>query len=160
MQKSWKQLFPMKPFDGYYQEEAAGYAMNTNNGILTQFTFMGIFALILSTIGLYSMVSLTINKRTKEIGIRKVMGASVMQIIKLVNREFVIILGISSVIGCVMGYYFMKSFLSDIFTYYLEIGAGAFILSVGIIVVTAFATSGRKIYLAAQSDPSRSLKYE
>jgi putative ABC transport system permease protein len=160
MQQSWKQLFPMKPFDAYYQEEAAGYALNTNNGILAQFTYMGIFALILSTIGLYSMVSLTIIKRTKEIGIRKVMGASVIQIIKLVNREFVVILGISSLIGCVMGYYFMEAFLSDIFTYYIKMGFGAFILAVGAIVITAFATSGRKIYLAAQSDPSKSLRYE
>jgi ABC-type antimicrobial peptide transport system permease subunit len=160
LHKKWNELFPMKPFDGYYQEEAAGYAMHTNQGILTMFIFMGLFALILSTIGLYSMVSLNVTKRTKEIGIRKVLGASTIQIIRLMNREFVIILSIACLYGCVTGYYFMNKFLGDIFTYYLDIGSGACILSVSLILLTAFITSGRKIYIAAQTDPARSLRYE
>ena len=150
----------MKPFDGYYQEEAAGYALKVNSGILKQFTFMGIFALVLSTIGLYSMVALNVTKRTREIGIRKALGASTSQIINLINREFIIILGIACLYGCVSGYYFMNKFLGDIFTYYLSIGTSAFVLSILLIVLTAFITSGRKIYTAAQTDPAKSLRYE
>lgn len=156
----WKKLFPMKPFDGYYQDQAAGEANNVNNGILVQFSFMGLFALILSMIGLYSMVSLSVNKRIKEIGIRKVLGASTSQIIQLVNREFIIILLIACLFGCVSGYYFMDKFLADIFTYYLKIGTGAFTISVGLILATALVTSGRKILSAAHTDPARSLRYE
>ena len=156
----WKDLFPMRPFDGYYQEQAAGEANNVNNGILVQFSFMGLFALILSMIGLYSMVSLSVNKRIKEIGIRKVLGASTSQIIQLVNREFIIVLSIACLYGCIAGYFFMDNFLADIFTYYLNIGTGAFLISVGIILLTALLTSGRKIIMAAHSDPARSLRYE
>ena len=160
LQKRWKELFPMKPFDGYYQDQAAGEANNVNNGILVQFSFMGLFALILSMIGLYSMVSLSVNKRIKEIGIRKVLGASTGQIVNLVNREFIIILSVACIFGCVSGYFFMDKFLADIFTYYLNIGTQAFLLSAGLVLFTALITSGRKILRAAHADPARSLRYE
>ncbi len=157
---NWKVLFPNKPFEGYYQEEALKEAEYINMGILKQFIVMSIFALFLSTTGLFSMVSLNINKRIKEIGIRKVMGASVPQIFNLLNREFIIILIIASIFGSVLGYYFMKAFLGDVFEHHIDMGPGIFILSIGIIVVFAVLTSGRKIYRASQLNPANSLKYE
>jgi len=156
----WKKLFPNKPFDGYYQEESAMEAKYTNSGILKNFGVLGIFALILSTTGLYSMVSLNINKRIKEIGIRKVMGASLLQIIHLLNREFLIILTIAAIIGSILGYYFMDAFLTDVFDYRTRLGPGVYILSIGIIFFTAFLTSGQKIIKAARTNPAQSLRYE
>jgi len=158
--EKWELLFPNKPYEGHYQEESLSYALNVDRGILFQFTYLGIFALILSTIGLYSMISLAVNKRVKEIGIRKVLGASTGQIMKLVNSQFLIILFIACSAGTFMGYSFMNKFLGDIFTYYLNIGSASFIISVGLILLTAFMTSGRKIYMAAQIDPAKSLRYE
>lgn len=160
LQLIWKELFPNKPFVAYYQEDALNNAENINTGILKQFVVLSVFALFLSTTGLYSMVSLNINKRIKEIGIRKVMGASVPQIITLLNRQVLVILMIASVIGSVLGYYFMKAFLGDIFEYHLEMGPSVFIISITIILMAALLTSGRKIYRAAQMNPAKSLKYE
>ena len=144
----------------YYQEEALNEAEHVNIGILKQFIVMSIFALFLSTTGLFSLVSLNINKRTKEIGIRKVLGASIPQIFNLLNREFIIIIGIASLLGSVLGYYFMKAFLGDVFDHHIEMGPGIFILSIAVIVVMALLTSGRKIYRASQLNPAESLKYE
>ncbi|HLF33745.1 MAG TPA: FtsX-like permease family protein [Cyclobacteriaceae bacterium] len=160
LHNEWKKIFPMKPFEGYYQDQASRDASNTNLGILKQFGVLAIFALFLSIFGLYSMVSLNINKRTKEFGIRKVLGAPVGHIINLVNREFIIILFMASLIGCTMGYYFMEAFLGNIFIYHINIGPGIFILSVLIIFFTAIMTSGRKIYMAANANPAKSLRYE
>jgi ABC-type antimicrobial peptide transport system permease subunit len=157
---NWKTLFPNKPFEGYYQEEALKEAEYINMGILKQFIVMSIFALFLSTTGLFSMVSLNINKRIKEIGIRKVMGASVLQIFNLLNREFIIILVIASIFGSVLGYYFMKAFLGDVFDHHINMGPSIFIISIAIIVIFALLTSGRKIYRASQLNPANSLKYE
>jgi ABC-type antimicrobial peptide transport system permease subunit len=159
-QVSWKGLFPNKPFEGFYMEEAAAEALNTNNGILVQFGIMALFALFLSVTGLYSTVSLTVNKRVKEIGIRKVMGASVRHIMQLLNYEFSIIVLISIVIGCVGGYYFMSRFLSDIFTYYMKIGPLSFFSASLTVLVFTILTSGIKIYRAAMSNPTDSLRYE
>jgi len=159
-QMSWKQLFPNKPFEGFFMEEAAFEAMHTNNGILVQFGIMGLFALFLSISGLYSTVSLTVNKRIKEIGIRKVLGASVSHVMGLLNVEFGIIISIAILIGCAGGYYFMDQFLSDIYTYYLDIGALSFLAASLTIVSFALLTSGVKIYKAAMSNPTDSLRYE
>jgi ABC-type antimicrobial peptide transport system permease subunit len=159
-QQSWKSLFPTKPFEGFYMEEAAAEALNTNNGILMQFGIMALFALFLSVSGLYSTVSLTVNKRIKEIGIRKVMGASVSHIMQLLNHEFGIIMFISIVIGCVGGYYFMDKFLSDIFTYYMDIGLLSYLAAALTILLFTILTSGIKIYRAAMSNPTDSLRYE
>ncbi len=106
------------------------------------------------------MVPLTINKRTKEIGIRKVMGASLVSIIKKINIQFAIILFISFILGGVSGYYFMQAFLSDAFSYYMPMGPVTFILSYGVILLVFTLTSGRKIYKAALMNPSKSLRYE
>jgi ABC-type antimicrobial peptide transport system permease subunit len=160
LNNKWKALFPNKPFDGYYQEESAMEAKTTNMGILQNFGLLGIFALILSTTGLYAMVSLNINKRTKEIGIRKVMGATVMQIVHLLNREFLIILTIAAITGSILGYYFMNYFLSDVFDYYTPLGPGVYIITISIIFLTAFITSGRKIIKSAHINPASSLHYE
>jgi len=157
---SWKSLFPTKPFEGFYMEEAAFDALHTNNGILKQFGILGLFALFLSVSGLYSTVSLTINKRIKEIGIRKVMGASVRNVMQLLNYEFGIIMLLSMLIGCAGGYYFMKKFLSDIFTYYLDIGPLSFFTASLTILAFTILTSGIKIYKAAISNPTESLRYE
>ncbi len=160
LNSKWKSLFPNKPFDGYYQEEAAIHAKNNNLGILKNFGLLGIFALILSTAGLYSMVSLNINKRTKEIGIRKVMGASIVQIVHLMNKEFIIILSLAAITGLLMGYYFMEAFLADVFSYHTDMGPSVYIITLGIIFLTAFLTSGQKIIKAAQINPASSLRYE
>jgi ABC-type antimicrobial peptide transport system permease subunit len=156
----WRRLFPNKPFDGYYQEQSAIEAKYVNTGILKNFGLLGIFALILSTTGLYSMVSLNINKRIKEIGIRKVMGASLLQIIHLLNREFLIILTVACITGSILGYYFMDAFLTNVFDYRTPLGPGAYILTMGLIFLTAFLTSGQKIIKAARSNPAHSLRHE
>ncbi len=159
-QASWKRLFPNQPFEGFYMEEVASEAMHTNKGILVQFGILAIFALFLSITGLYSIVSLAVNRRIKEIGIRKVLGASVQSVMKLMNNEFGIILLIATIIGCVGGYYFMDKFLSDIFTYYNDIGPLSFIVAALIIFIPTAFTSGLKIYQIARRNPTESLRYE
>ncbi len=159
-QASWKRLFPNQPFEGFYMEDVAYESMNTNKGILIQFGIMGVFALFLSITGLYSIVSLAVNRRIKEIGIRKVLGASVQSMMKLMNNEFGIILVIATILGCAGGYYFMNKFLSDIFTYYNDIGSLSFIVATLIIFIPTAFTSGIKIYRIARRNPTESLRYE
>jgi putative ABC transport system permease protein len=88
------------------------------------------------------------------------MGASVSHIMQLLNHEFGIIMFISIVIGCVGGYYFMDKFLSDIFTYYMDIGLLSYLAAALTILLFAVLTSGIKIYRAAMSNPTDSLRYE
>ena len=141
-------------------EDVAYESVHTNRGILVQFGIMSLFALFLSVTGLYSVVSLTVNKRIKEIGIRKVFGASIRQVVQLMNFEFGVIIIISIIIGCAGGYYFMNKFLSDIFTYFLDIGPLSFILASASVLVLTTLTSGVKIYKISIRNPTESLRYE
>ncbi len=158
--KAWKELYPDLPFDGFFMDQLAAEATHTNQGILMQFGILGIFALFMSVTGLYSVVSLNVRKRTKEIGIRKVHGASVTSIMGLINLEFGVILLLAIVIGCLGGYFFMDRFLSDIFTYYHKIGASTFIIAGSVILTLSALTSGIKIYVMALRSPTESLRYE
>jgi len=152
--------FPTNHLNGFYVEDVASESLNAKNGILMQFGILGIFALFLSITGLYSIVSLTVNKRIKEIGIRKVLGASVLSMMKMMNYEFGIILLIATILGCIGGYYFIDKFLSDIFTYYNDIGPLSFIVAALIIIIPTALTSGLKIYQIAKRNPTESLRYE
>lgn len=156
----WKKLFPNQPFEGFYMSSNAAAAFQTNQSIMVQFMINAVFALFLSITGLYSLVALNINKRIKEIGIRKVFGASVVQIIRVLNMEYVVILSIAIVIGCGGGYYFMNRFLSDIFTHYMKIGPVSFVISALLILIMTMVTSGIKITKAAMQNPVDSLRTE
>ena len=160
VQETWKKLFPTLPFSGFYQSDSYQAATYVNEGIFKQFSLMAFFGLFLSVTGLFAMVSLNINRRLKEIGIRKVLGASLAQIMILINREFVVILIIASILGSILGYYFMQLFLGNIYDYHITIGPGMFILSTLIIFFSALITSGKKIIAAALSNPTESLRCE
>ena len=160
LEAEWKELFPHKPFEGYYQDNSLSAAQQVNSGIRDNFGLLAVFALFLAVTGLYSMVSLNINKRTKEIGIRKVLGASIGNIMEKINRQFAIILIIAGIIGGTIGYYFMDAFMADVFTYYMPIGPSIYLISFGLILIVAGLTSGRKIYKSATVNPARSLRYE
>lgn len=156
----WKNLFPHVPFEGFFMSTQAEEAYHTNQGILVQFLITTFFALFLSVTGLYSIVSLKINRKVKEIGIRKVFGASVWHIMLSINLEYAAILLISMVIGSLGGYFFMKQFLSDIFVQYTEIGLISFVISSVVIVLITAITSGQKVYRSSMTNPVYALRNE
>jgi len=93
LEDSWKRIFPEKPFRSRTQEEIVFAEMRQTNGNLKKvFIFLTILGGLLSASGIFSLASLNIEKRTKEIGIRKVLGASVSSVVALINKEFTIIM--------------------------------------------------------------------
>ncbi len=105
MEAKWKIIFPDKLYDGNYMDEQMVEADTVNKNLVKMFAFLGVVALILSVTGLFTLVSLNIIKKMKEIGVRKVLGASTWNITSVVNREFVIILLIASVGGGALGWW-------------------------------------------------------
>ncbi|HLF33413.1 MAG TPA: FtsX-like permease family protein [Cyclobacteriaceae bacterium] len=160
MEAGWKKLFPDKLASINYLDENKAQAAEVNNNIKIIFVFLGIVAMILSVIGLYSLVSLNIIKRTKEIGVRKVLGASIPGIITNLSRVFLIILFIASVIGSTAGYFLSKLMMGSIWAYYLPLGISPFILSISVIFLICAITVGWKIHGAASLNPTLSLRNE
>ena len=160
MEAAWKKVFPYKlPYVRYMDQEMGDVAL-VNANIKTMFIFLGLIAAILSAIGLFSLVSLDIIKRMKEIGVRKVLGASVIHIVNIINKRYVIILLIASVLGSVMGYYMADSLMGSIWAYYIPIGPTAFIIAIIILTVIAIGTVGVKVLKAALANPSTTLRDE
>ena len=160
LRETWIKSFPNYPFTGRYQEDTLQEEKDINRSIKQLYIFLAIVATVLSMIGLYTLVSLSILNRTKEIGIRKVMGAPIPRILLVLSKSFLIILAISSLIGCVGGYYLSLILLDSIWDQFLDFTAGIYIYSVLIIYLATIATITSKIYQAALQNPVSCLRYE
>ena len=120
--------------------------------------FAGI-AIFISCLGLYGLVSFMAVQRTKEVGIRKVLGASVKNIVYLFSKEFTILIGVAFLVAAPLAWYMMNNWLSN-FVYRVNINAGVFVLAVLISVIIAWITVGYKSIRAAMANPVKSLRTE
>ena len=116
-------------------------------------------AIFVACLGLLGLASFTAEQRTKEIGIRKVMGATVSSVSTLLSKEFMVLVGISFVVAAGLGWYAMDSWLST-FAYRIELGIGVFLIGGMIAASIAWLTVSFHFIKAARSNPSDSLRYE
>ena len=160
LQEGWKQVIPNYPFNGMFQEELMQESKDVNKNIKQIFIFLSIAALLLSAVGLYALVSLRVLSKTKEIGIRKVVGASIAKVMQVVGKPYSYIVGISIVVGLVAGYYNAMLLMDSLWTQHTGASVEAFLIPVAIILLTAALTVTGKIYQASSQNPARSLRYE
>ncbi len=158
--KKWKSLVPDSVFEGQMQEDLMQEEKDINGSILKVNVFLAIVALLLSLIGMYNMVSLDIIRRTKEIGIRKIQGASVQILMYLVSRRFLLILLIASIAGCAGGYYISQMLMSSIWEYFVSITSITLFFATMLMIVATVSTLIFKIARAAMKNPVVSLRYE
>lgn len=160
LKAEWERLIPNATYPGFFQSERLAEAKDVNKNIVNIFLFLGLISIALSIIGLYTLVSLNIIKRTKEIGIRKVLGVSISRLIVLLNKEFVIIVFVSSVIGAVIGYFLADMLMDSIWEYYIGFTLTSVIIPVVLIVLLAIISLSGKVYQAAHKNPVDAIKYE
>ena len=160
MDEKWKLIFPDELSSVEYMEDEKAESAEVNHNIKVMFIFLGAVAVVLSAIGLFSLVSLNIIKKMKEIGVRKVLGASVVNIVKNISKEFIVILSIASVLGSIGGYFMAKMLMASIWTYYVPLGAVAFGLSIFILFLVSGVTIGGKVIRAASINPAYTLRDE
>lgn len=160
VEEAWYEVEPNKPYPGRYQDEFLSDSEEVNGNIMVMFSFLGVLALVLSSIGLFTLVSLNIIKRVKEIGVRKVLGASVSQIITKMNVQFVWIIGISVALGSALSYLAIDALMGSIFAYYKAISIFTLTLPISLLLLVAFATSVGRTLRAATRNPVDSLRYE
>jgi putative ABC transport system permease protein len=123
------------------------------------FGIFSLIAVIISCLGLFGLVVFTAELKTKEIGIRKVLGASIFDIIKLMSNEFLILVGISILIALPLAYWWLDSLLQD-FVYRIGIGWWMFAAAGGVTVVLTLATVGWIAVKAAMANPVKAIKSE
>ena len=127
---------------------------------MKMFQFLGMLALVLSSIGLYTLVSLNIIKRVKEIGVRKVLGATISQILVLMNKQFFWLLLIFSIIGAGLSYLAIDALMGMIFAVYLAADYFTIIAPFITLIAIAVGVASFRIFRTAVKNPVDSLRYE
>jgi putative ABC transport system permease protein len=160
IKESWKKIFPNSLYPGRLMEHDMVMALEHFDSVVILYTFLGLVAIIMSVSGLYSMVSLNLQKRTKELGIRKILGAPLPHIVLQSSKLFLIIMLISFVIGSLLGSVMVNGLMGSIWEYYVAINFTVLSLAIIILFTIAIATIGYKVRKVAVTNPVDSLRYE
>ncbi len=161
MAAKWSEVIPDRPSNVIiHKQDVLGEAREVNEHIVTIFIFLSVIAVILSAIGLFTLVSINIQSRIKEIGVRKVLGASIPKITALINRPFLIIVSIGAILGAALAYAFVGSLMDEIWTYHMQVNALSIIIPIALILFISFLSISTKVVKAARRNPVESLRYE
>ncbi|MGB8320481.1 MAG: FtsX-like permease family protein, partial [Ignavibacteriaceae bacterium] len=159
IKNEWKKFVQNKPFEYFFLDEDLNrlYHSDQKTGqILTSFSMLAIF---IACLGLFGLAAFTTERRTKEIGIRKALGATVLNVIFILSKEFTKWVLVANIIAWPVAYYFMNKWLQD-FAYRINIGVWIFILSGILALLIALLTVISHAVKAARANPVKSLRYE
>ena len=159
IQEVFRRLIPSAPFDYKFIDEAYGRKFAAEERIGKLAAFFGSLAIFISCLGLFGLASFVAEQRTKEIGIRKVLGATVFHVWQLLSKEFVQLVLLSCLLAIPAAWYFMHSWLQG-YTYRAPISWWVFAAAaVGALLITVCTVSAQSIR-AALKNPVKSLKME
>ena len=155
----WKRYNDGYPFEFHFLDDefARMYQSDIRSGkLFTAFAFIAIF---ISCLGLFGLVTFTAESKTKEIGVRKILGASVNDIVLMLSKEFLILIVVAMLIAFPLTYYWLEKMLQD-YAYRIEIGWWMFAVAGGIICVLTLFTVGFQALKAATANPVDAIKSE
>jgi len=159
IENKWKEVFPDQPFTYTYLSERFNnqFEADEKRGLI--FTMFTILAILIACLGLFGLASYMVEQRTREIGIRKVFGADEGVIVRLISRDFIILVSISIIIAVPVAYYFMSNWLEN-YVYRTNIGVSILAVAALITVLLTFITISFKAYQASVLNPASSIRTE
>ncbi len=159
LEDTWKKFSPEYPFEYSFLDEQIDRMYRTEQRLGRSFFYFTMIAIFIACLGLFGLVSYSAERRTKEIGIRKVLGAQISDITWLMSKEFLFLVFTANIVAWPAAYYFMNKWLQN-FAYRINIGLGVFIASGTIALVIAMITASFQSIKAATANPADSLRYE
>lgn len=155
----WKETVPGTPFDSWFLDESYDmlYKMESKMGTLV--TFFTTLAILIACLGLFALASYMSELRTKEIAVRKIMGATVRTIVQTLSKEFVILVTIANILAFVPAWFILNNWLNS-FAYRINLSVFTFVLAAGMSFITALVTVSFNTLKAAMINPAIALKYE
>jgi len=159
LEKKWTSLNPGKIYEHQFLDERIAEFYETEETMLKLIRTFSLIAIIIGCLGLYGLVSFMSAQRTKEIGIRKVLGSSVAGILWIFGKEFSILILAAFVVAAPLSWYFMNNWLQD-FAYKITIGWFVFVLAALVTIAIALLTIGVQSIRAALANPVKSLRTE
>jgi putative ABC transport system permease protein len=159
IERIWRAAYPDYVYSyQFLDDKIAGYYKEEGKLSELYRMFAGI-AIFISCLGLYGLVSFMAVQRTKEIGVRKVLGASVTDMMVLLSKEFTVLIGVAFVVAGPVAWLLTRRWLEG-FAYRIRPGAGTFLSAVALSVIIAWVTVGYRTYRASVANPARALRSE
>jgi putative ABC transport system permease protein len=159
IEQKWKDTFPNHPYYSFFLDEFFDSQHRAEGKLGSIFRAFSVLAVIIGCLGLFGLSSFLAEQRTKEIGIRKVLGSSVSSIVVLLCRKFFLLVAIANVLAWPVAFFTMNKWLQN-FPYPVKIGISTFILTAIFTFVIALFTVGFQSIKAAHVNPVDSLRYE
>ncbi len=159
IQDTWRKYLPNTPFDYTFLDEKFAQLYNSEQEQGRLFTIFSCIAIFIACLGLFGLSAFTITQRVKEIGVRKVLGASIPQIVTELSKDFLVLVLISAFIAFPIAWYSMHNWLVN-FAFHVGIGWWVFVLAGIIALIIAFATISFQSIKAALANPVKSLRSE
>lgn len=157
--EKWRLVAPDLPFE-YTTLENAFYDVFQGDKTSEMTGTLGVLAIFLSCLGLFGLSSYSVERRQKEIGIRKVLGASVSRIVRMLTGDFIKLVAIADLIAIPIAYFSMNAIIRFVYSYPVKIGIGIFILTTVLTLLVAFLTVFSQTIRSAMLNPANSLKHE
>ena len=159
VEKLWNKAFPDYVYEYKFLDETIRNFYKQENQLSQLYKIFAAIAIFISCLGLYGLVSFMAAQRIKEVGIRKVLGASARNIVYLLSKEFTLLIIIAFAISAPVAYYIMRQWLQN-YTYRIPLGASIFVLAIISSVIIAWITVGHRAIKAAMANPVDSLRTE
>ena len=159
LEEVWAKFDPINPLTAYFFDESYGRLHQVEENAGTLLGYLTAVAILIACFGLFGLVAFSAQQRTKEIGIRKVLGSSVQGIVGLLSKEYLALVLIGFLVGIPLSYYWITSWLNE-FAYQTNIGIDVFVFTFGITVLVAMMAVCYQAIKAALLNPVQSLKSE
>ncbi len=159
LEQSWQRFFPEAPFEYFFLDDTFDRLYRTEESWARAIVFFALLSIFIACLGLLGLAAFTAEQRTKEIGIRKVLGASVTGIAGLLSKDFLKLVVAANLISWPLAYFAMNKWLQD-FAYRIEIGWWVFALAGGTAFLIALLTVSTQAIKAALANPVEALRYE
>jgi putative ABC transport system permease protein len=159
IENKWKEIFPDQPFEYTFLSERFNrqFEADEKRGLI--FTMFTILTILIACLGLFGLASYMVEQRTREIGIRKVFGANEGVVVRLISKDFLILVAISIIIAVPVAYYLMSNWLKN-YVYRTKIGMLLLVCAAILTIIITFIIISFKAYQAAAMNPANSLKTE
>jgi len=159
IEKTWKRILPVFPFEYHFMDDRYERMYRSEQRIGTLLRYFAILAVFVACLGLFGLASFMAEKRTKEIGIRKVLGASIGQVTMLLCKEFFLLVMVANVIAWPAAYFAMRKWLQS-YAYRVDLGYFVFIGAMLLALFVAILSVGYQAIRAARANPAISIRYE
>ena len=157
--EKWKEFGQSKPLEYSFFDDNFGELYRSEIQSNKVFTIFALLAIIIACLGLFGLTAFTAEQRTKEIGIRKILGATIPNIVTMLSKEFLILVVLANLIAWPAAYFIMNKWLED-FAYKVQIGMSVFLIAALAVLAIAIITVSFQAIKAAIANPIKSLRYE